>query len=71
MNDLIAWASGEVPGIRVLIRHRGEQQPSVVIEAAGRQFTLSPSWAAQAASGIDAALARIDRNGRVRGGETR
>jgi hypothetical protein len=70
MNDILVWSSGETPGVRVLLRNRGERA-SVVIEAAGRQFALAPSWAAQAASGIDAALARIDRSGRISGGALR
>jgi hypothetical protein len=65
MNDVVAWSSGEAGGPRVIIRDRGERVSVVLEDGRGRYLSVSPSVAAQLASGIDVALERIDRNGRI------
>lgn len=64
MSDITVYSNGE-DGPRVLIRD-GAARASIVIVAGRQSLALSPSWAAQAASGIDEALKKITRTGQVR-----
>jgi hypothetical protein len=65
VSDIVVYDAAEL-GPRVLIRQR-ETHVSIVIEdGRGRYLSVSPAYAAQLASGIDAALARIDRSGQIR-----
>jgi len=57
---------GASDGPRVLIRERGSYASIVIEDGKGRYLSISPAYAAQVASGLDAAIARIGRDGRVR-----
>lgn len=63
-DDIVVYDGGEL-GPTVLVRMR-EGRGSIVIEAGTRHLALSPSWAAQVASGIDAALKHVGRDGRIK-----
>ncbi len=63
-DDIIVYDGGQL-GPVVLIRVR-EGRASIVIEAGTRHLSLSPAWAVQAASGIDSAVARLGRDGRIK-----
>ncbi len=65
MSDVVVYDSGEQDEPRVLIRDRGSYG-LIVLESRGRSMAVLPSVAAELASGIDAVLARISRDGRVR-----
>lgn len=64
MSDVVVWSAGE-GGPCVLIRDRGEYVSIVLEDGRGRYLSISPSYAAQLASGIDCALERVGRDGRV------
>jgi hypothetical protein len=65
VSDTLVWSSGEDGGPRVLLRDRGHHVSIVIEDGRGRYLSVSPAYAAQIASGLDAAIDRIDRHGRI------
>jgi hypothetical protein len=63
MTDLVVWRIERGPQVR--IRAGSDGRARIVIDDGGRQVSLRPDHAAQIASGIDLALTKIDRSGRL------
>ena len=63
MSDLVVYSAADGP--RVLLRDRGDYVSIVLEDGRGRYLSVNPTYAAQIASGIDEALERIDRDGRI------
>jgi hypothetical protein len=60
----VAWSNGETGSREVRVGIEScAGQTLIVLSGSGRSMSIPPHVAAQLASGIDAALARIGRNG--------
>ncbi len=63
MTDVIVWECERGPKVRLRTDSGG--QARIVIDDGSRQIALWPGHAAQIASGIDVALSKVDRQGRL------
>jgi hypothetical protein len=64
MSDQIVF-SCEPRGPKVRLRVGNDGKARIVIDDGSRQIAVWPSYAAQIASGIDEALSKVDRDGRL------
>jgi hypothetical protein len=67
MTETTVWQVEGQP-VRVVLVEREGRGYINIIDSRGRRVSLWPSHAAQVATGVDLALERVDREGRVRRG---